>query len=104
MTCPSPRGTGIPHVSEVRDTERSVIPPSTKAMTSFRRLSGRMNFGFLSYNARSGFWNFDSRKKYDGSFRFSAGLRQSGHDPSTSCRSVQYDSQGVQYHPSYVPG
>ena len=35
------------------------------------------------------------------SLAFLTSLPQSGHLPSTSCVSVQNDSQGVQYQPSY---
>ena len=44
------------------------------------------------------FW---SLKKYDSSRVFSTGRPQSGQHPSLSCSSVQKDSHGVQYQPSY---
>ena len=68
---------------------------------SFLRDSGWIKSGWLSMYSTSLSWYFESRRKYACSLVLCTSLPQSGHLPSTSCVSVQKDSQGVQYQPSY---
>ncbi len=106
MTCFGSPGTGMPHVSFVREMERSWSPPETKLMTSLRRLSGCDELGVLLVEAQEiGRVLRLRRKKYVSSFRRSAGVRWMGHRLPGWARSfsVLYSSQPTQYQPSYEP-
>ena len=48
MTWSGSKGSGIPQVNVVRQTDRSFSPPATKDTTSLRRVSGWMNAGCAS--------------------------------------------------------
>ena len=61
-TCFGSPGTGMPHLTEVREMDRSRRPLFTNSVTSFLRDSGRMNPG-CAYSARSLSAYFDRRKK-----------------------------------------
>ena len=97
MMCPSSKSTGIPHLKELRDTQKVLSPGRRKLLIiSFRREAGTIESLVRFDVCKSRSWYLERRRKYASSLARVTGAPQSGQQPSTICESVQKDSQGLQ--------